>query len=270
MSSSMISESGWRPRLVTSSSSSNRSPAWAPDRTMSTAVSRGNDDTGTSMSSAEPVASSNGSTALILIVRSSSESSGEPQLEQNTLSGGLRCPQVLQNTYVKLRALDELGVGRGIEEAADVGSVGDLDLADPALTEGIVVQQLGRVIEGVVDRHHRAPDRGVDVRNRLGALDLAERGAARDRVAERRQLHEHDVTERVLGIVGEPNAHLGAVPSADPLVVGRVAQLLGHVHEVPPYRTTAPLVIGRTLTPPPRHGGPRRCACGPAGRRRRR
>ena len=34
-----------------------------------------------------------------------------------------------------------------------------------------------------------------------------------DRVADRRELHEDDVAERVLGVVGDADAHPAAVPS---------------------------------------------------------
>ena len=43
------------------------------------------------------------------------------------------------------------------------------------------------------------------------------------------QLDEHDVAERVLGVVGDADPHL-AVLDADPLVVGGVPQVLGDVH----------------------------------------
>ncbi len=52
----------------------------------------------TTTSSSGPGASCSGSTAVSVIVRSPLTSSGEPQLEQKLLSGGLRWPQWLQKT----------------------------------------------------------------------------------------------------------------------------------------------------------------------------
>ena len=57
-----------------------------------------------------------------------------------------------------------------------------------------------------------------------------------DRGADVGQLHEHDVAERVLRVVGDADADL-AVLEPGPLVVLRVAQVVGHVH-------------ARTLYPP--------------------
>jgi hypothetical protein len=69
---------------------------------MSTAVPIGRSETGTTTSSSVPGASCSGSTADNVIVRSRVMSSGDPQLEQKLLSGGLRCPQWLQKTYATL------------------------------------------------------------------------------------------------------------------------------------------------------------------------
>ena len=53
--------------------------------------------------------------------------------------------------------------------------------------------------------------------------------------ADGRDLDEHDVAEGVLGVVGD--ADPDDVPvAADPLVVGRVPELLGDVHGPQPYR----------------------------------
>ena len=53
--------------------------------------------------------------------------------------------------------------------------------------------------------------------------------------ADRRDLHEHDVAEGVLGVVGDADPDHVPVP-ADPLVVARVPELLGNVHGPQPYR----------------------------------
>ena len=57
------------------------------------------------------------------------------------------------------------------------------------------------------------------------------------------QVDEHDVTERVLGVVGDADRDL-AVLDADPLVVGGVAEVVGDLHGAGGYRNPRPPVEG--------------------------
>ena len=47
-------------------------------------------------------------------------------------------------------------------------------------------------------------------------------------------LDEHDVAERVLGVLGDPDRD-GVAVWPDPLVIGRVAEFGGNVHQRQPY-----------------------------------
>ena len=103
MSSSMISLSGWRPsrvRSVVEREAVAGLGAGAHDE--HGGVGRQLGRSATTTSSSVPGASCSGSTARQRDRAVAVMSSGEPQLEQKLLSGGLRCPQWLQNTYATL------------------------------------------------------------------------------------------------------------------------------------------------------------------------
>jgi hypothetical protein len=70
-----------------------------------------------------------------------------------------------------LETLQELLVVAGREQPVEVLLVLDLDPDDPALAVGVLVQQIGRLAEGLIDGGDDAGDRGVDVRDRLDGLD---------------------------------------------------------------------------------------------------
>ena len=72
---------------------------------------------------------------------------------------------------------------------------------------GILLIRSGASGQRVVHRGHRAGDRRVDLRHRLGRLHLAELPARLDLAAHRRQVDEDDVPERVLRVVGDPDPH---------------------------------------------------------------
>src|SRR5262249_56782274 len=69
---------------------------------------------------------------------------------------------------------DELAVGLGVHQLAELALVAELDLQHPALVVRVVRQVLGRVAERGVDLDDLARQRGVDVRHRLDALDTAD------------------------------------------------------------------------------------------------
>src|SRR6186997_2054802 len=55
------------------------------------------------------------------------------------------------------------GIRIGVEQRLELAATGELDPGDPALTERIGVQELGRLPEGVVDLDDLARDRRVEV-----------------------------------------------------------------------------------------------------------
>ena len=115
------------------------------------------------------------------------------------------------------------------EEAVELGCVGQLDHEQPAVTVRILVDLLRRVAKPLVHLDDGARHGRIDLRHRLRRLDLA---AARRREhveSDVGQLHVHDVTECVLRVVGDPDPRT-TVLDTDPLVLARVAKVLGKLH----------------------------------------
>src|SRR5206468_3360938 len=107
------------------------------------------------------------------------------------------------------------------------------------------VDRLRGVLQGLVHRGDDAGDGGVDVGDRLGGFHLADGGAGRDAVADRRQLDVDDVSQRVLGVVGDahPDDHAVGVAVLDhrPFVLVGVAAVIGGGHAA-----SSPVTEGRT------------------------
>ena len=116
----------------------------------------------------------------------------------------------------------------GWDEKEEV-RIGHLDRADPALAVGVAVEQFGLVLQRGVHGGDGAGDGGVDVAHRLRAPDLGERVVRSDGGPDLGKFDEHDVSERVLGVVGDADRHGIAVAPA-PLMVRGVAQVVGDVH----------------------------------------
>ena len=86
------------------------------------------------------------------------------------------------------------------------------------------------VAELCIDLDDDTGHRCVDVRHRLGRLDLAERAPGFQRRSRLGQLDEHHVAEGVLGEVGDAHPD-PSVLEAGPLVVLGVPAVVGDVHE---------------------------------------
>ena len=93
----------------------------------------------------------------------------------------------------------------------------------------VLVDGVGGVDDGVVDRDHLALDRGEELADALGRLDLADLLAGGRRGAHGGQFDVDDVTELLGGVVGDADGD-GVALDEDPLVVGGVLQcgLVGH------------------------------------------
>ena len=101
------------------------------------------------------------------------------------------------------------------------GSAGSISISQPVAVR-VGVDQLGLVLELLVAGHHGAADRGVDLGDALGRLDLAERLARLHRGARLGQLDVDDVAERVLRVVGDADPdRADGCGARDPLVLGR-------------------------------------------------
>src|SRR5664279_4690642 len=130
----------------------------------------------------------------------------------------------------------QLPIGARIEQCVQRGRIYRDDLTDPPLAVRVGVQLLGGVGQCGVGRNHLTGDRSVDLRDRLGRLDLADQPAGLHGGARGGELDEDHVPERILGVVGDP--HRDPVPvGPGPFVIGGVAQLVRHVHSCGRYLT---------------------------------
>src|SRR4029453_11984886 len=116
--------------------------------------------------------------------------------------------------------------------AVELALVVHLYVDQPALAVRVGVDQVRLVGQPLVDRRHRAGHRRVQVADALGGLQLAARVARPHRGPYLGQLDEHDVTELVLGVVGNPDPGGTVARRLHPLVLGRVLQIFG-VHRRP-------------------------------------
>ena len=94
-------------------------------------------------------------------------------------------------------------VGNLVHEIVDLAGVGHLDLHEPRVLLRRRVDQLGCVLERLVDLEYRPRDRGVHVRGGLDGLDASEGIPRVELVADGRQIHEDDVPEGALGVIGD-------------------------------------------------------------------
>src|ERR671919_2320618 len=115
-------------------------------------------------------------------------------------------------------ARDEVAIGPRVHQAVELRGLGDLDLAEPAGTFGVAVDQRRIVVQGIVRLDHPAADRRVDIACRLDALDNRHGGVLGDLAADLRQLDEHHVAQLLLGMVRDADRRDLAV-DAHPFVL---------------------------------------------------
>ena len=90
---------------------------------------------------------------------------------------------------------------------------------NPAISGGIGVDPLRLVHEGLVDLHHGAAYRRLDLARRLDRLDDRRLGPSGPFAAELRKLDEDELSKLVLGIVGDAHHADLVILHQDPLVV---------------------------------------------------
>src|SRR5918998_3909280 len=263
-SSRKMSLSGWRPALVDARSSRKREPALGPRLTTSRAEPAGSDstpETGWSLAGGsaserksarktEVVSGerSGGTPGPSFVVTSGSPPDGglvwcpgftemhcssgkcDAVRAEHTRAGARSCKPTLQLWGREARsAARQLLVGGRVEQVVrNAGRVvGQPDLEHPARLVRAGVDQLGVGVEGIVDGRDGAGDGRVDVRDRLRGLDLAHSRTGRDLLADGGQLHEDDVAELGLGVVGDTDPDHPVPQVAHPLMGFGVTEVLG-------------------------------------------
>src|SRR5205809_2723599 len=148
-----------------------------------------------------------------------------PMWRATKRSAGSRDARAVGMSDVSLRALRKgCGTGRALcanmllvllapQQLVELLRVLDPELDHPALAIGIAVDERGVGFERRVDRHHRAGEGGVQLRDRLHRLDRAEHIHPPERGAQLRQVHVDDIAQLPLRVVGDPDLY-------DRLVVG--------------------------------------------------
>src|SRR5262249_39713006 len=142
--------------------------------------------------------------------------------------GGSTPPPAPGGSFLLL-ARDERVVRVGVEERVDLLVPSERDPDHPAVAVRVLVDALGLVAELLVHCRHAPAHRREQVGHGLVRLDDAERLAPGERCPHRRQLDEDDVTERVLGEVGDADHPVVALET-QPLVVLRVTEIVRKLH----------------------------------------
>lgn len=107
------------------------------------------------------------------------------------------------STYLVVLTTDRLLVGSLVHQGIQLSGIGDLDLSDPGLTLGALVDELSLVLEGGVALQHGARDGGQDVRGGLDGLDGTDGLAGCDLHVGAGELHVDDVAQGLGGVFGD-------------------------------------------------------------------
>ena len=108
---------------------------------------------------------------------------------------------ILLNQHVPLLLTNGLLVGLSIKQVVKLCGVCDLDLSNPGITLGALVDELGIVLQDCVTLDHRAGDRTVDVGSRLDRLHSSNGFAGGDLGVDLRKLNEHNVSQGLGGVL---------------------------------------------------------------------
>ena len=95
-------------------------------------------------------------------------------------------------------------VSLNVHEVVEFGGVGELDLDDP-VGEGVLVEELGLVLEGFIHLDDGAADGCDEVAGGLDALYGAKLLACGDFIVHFRHVDVYDVAQGVLSIVADTN-----------------------------------------------------------------
>jgi hypothetical protein len=116
-------------------------------------------------------------------------------------------------------------VGGAIHECLELLAVRHLHAHEPSVAEGILVDQVGPLLQRAVDRGHNTGDGREQIGHRLHGFDGAHRLHGGNTGAHFRQLHVDDVAQLAGGEVGDTDRRLVAV-DANPFVLFGELQIL--------------------------------------------
>src|SRR5262245_5250910 len=133
---------------------------------------------------------------------------------------------------MSLSLADMLRVRIRAQQPLQFFGVRDLHFDHPALAVGIAVDECGILLEGLIRLENGPANRCVQLGDRFHRFDRSEDGFLRVARSALGQLHEHDVAQLALCVVGDPNLddlRIAALPY--PLVIGgkaKVFRYAGH------------------------------------------
>src|SRR6266478_8921914 len=104
------------------------------------------------------------------------------------------------------RSSDERLIRLLIEQALELGRIGNLDLEEPALNHWIAIDQRRLIDDSLIDLDDFAAHRRINVRGGLDGLDNRRRGSLFWSRARRRQFNEDKIAELFLGMVRDANS----------------------------------------------------------------
>ena len=102
------------------------------------------------------------------------------------------------------------------------------DAQDPPLTVRVFIDQLWSIGQQFIDLDNDPIHRAVDIGSRLHRLDHSATFSRGHRPAYFRQLHEHQITQQVLGMVGDAYNDNAVFLKTHPLVSFGIAQFSGN------------------------------------------
>lgn len=105
--------------------------------------------------------------------------------------------------YSEDLSINGLLVGSFVEEGIELSNISDLDLGDPTLTLGALVDGLSLVLEDAVAGNDLTGDGGKDIGSRLDRLNGSDGLTGRDIEALLGKLDVDDITQRVGGVVSD-------------------------------------------------------------------
>jgi len=141
------------------------------------------------------------------------------------------------------RDLEGRFVFRGVQQAADLTGITQLDLDHPPSAVGVRVHQFTLGSEGLIDFHHFPADGRIDIAHGLDALDRTKSLLGTEGSADVGEVHIDHITQFALGVIGDADrGHIAF--DADPFMALGVLQIIGNFGHVTPILPTTRVECG--------------------------